>query len=117
MEMSFPYVPDAERTARKLAWNTGVDFDAGSLPQDEKVKAAIKSGLKGHLAAWDPVEQREVWRVQYEHPWNGGVLSTAGDVVFQGEAMGHFAAFDARTGAKLWSVETGTGILAPPITY
>jgi PQQ-dependent dehydrogenase (methanol/ethanol family) len=117
MEMSFPYIPDAQRTARKLAWNTGVDFDAGSLPQDERVKAAIKAALKGHLAAWDPVGQREVWRVEYEHPWNGGVLSTAGDLVFQGDAMGHFAAFDARTGRKLWSVGTGTGILAPPITY
>jgi quinohemoprotein ethanol dehydrogenase len=117
MEMSFPYVPDAKHPVRKLAWNTGVDFDAGSLPQDEKVKAAIKASLKGHLAAWDPVEQREVWRVQYEHPWNGGVVSTAGDQVFQGDAMGNFAVFHAQTGEKLWSVETGTGILAPPVTY
>jgi alcohol dehydrogenase (cytochrome c)/quinohemoprotein ethanol dehydrogenase len=117
MEMSFPYVPAAARTTRQLAWNTGVDFDAGSLPQDEAVKAAIKSQLKGHLAAWDPVQQREVWRVQYEHPWNGGVVSTAGDLVFQGEAMGDFAAFSAATGEKLWSVATGTGILAPPVTY
>ena len=95
MDMPFPYIPDAKFDAAQLAWNTGVDFDAGSLPQDEAVKAQIKASLKGHLAAWDPVAQREVWRVQYDHPWNGGVLSTAGDLVFQGDAMGDFAAFDA----------------------
>ena len=117
MEAAFPYFPDKNFRKRTLAWNTGVDFNAGSLPQDEAVKAQIKAGLKGHLAAWDPVAQREVWRVQYEHPWNGGALSTAGDLVFQGDALGEFAAYDARTGAKLWSVATGTGILAPPVTY
>ena len=117
MDMPFPYIPDAKFARRSLAWNTGVDFNAGSLPQDEAIKAQIKDSLKGHLAAWDPVAQREVWRVQYEHPWNGGVLSTAGDLVFQGDAMGNFAAFDARTGARLWSVATGTGILAPPVAY
>ena len=117
MDMPFPYIPDAKFTRRSLAWNTGVDFNAGSLPQDEAIKAQVKDSLKGHLAAWDPAAQREVWRVQYEHPWNGGVLSTAGDLVFQGDAMGNFAAFHARTGARLWSVATGTGILAPPVAY
>jgi quinohemoprotein ethanol dehydrogenase len=117
MDMPFPYIPDAKFARRGLAWNTGVDFNAGSLPQDEAIKAQLKDSLKGHLAAWDPATQREIWRVQYEHPWNGGVLSTAGDLVFQGDAMGNFAAFDARSGARLWSVATGTGILAPPITY
>jgi alcohol dehydrogenase (cytochrome c)/quinohemoprotein ethanol dehydrogenase len=117
MEATFPYFPDKDFRKRGLAWNTGVDFNAGSLPTDQGVLDQIKAGLKGHLAAWDPVGQREVWRVQYEHPWNGGLLSTASDIVFQGEAMGEFAAYDARTGAKLWSVATGTGILAPPVTY
>jgi len=117
MEASFPYFPDPRFRKRRLAWNTGVDFNAGSLPQDETIKAQIKEGLKGHLAAWDPVAQREIWRVQHEHPWNGGLLSTASDLVFQGDALGQFSAYDARTGAKLWSVPTGTGILAPPVTY
>ena len=117
MDMPFPYIPDAKFTQRSLAWNTGVDFNAGSLPQDEAIKAQVKDSLKGHLAAWDPAAQREVWRVQYEHPWNGGVLATAGDLVFQGDAMGNFAAFHARTGARLWSIATGAGILAPPVAY
>jgi alcohol dehydrogenase (cytochrome c)/quinohemoprotein ethanol dehydrogenase len=116
-DMAFPYIPDTDFRRRHLAWNTGVDFNAGSLPQDEAVKAQLKEALKGHLTAWDPVTQTERWRVQYDHPWNGGVLSTAGNLVFQGEAMGSFAAFDAESGTKLWATATGTGILAPPITY
>jgi len=117
MEAVFPYFPDKDFRKRTLAWNTGVDFNAGSLPTDQGILDQIKAGLKGHLVAWDPVGQREVWRVQHEHPWNGGALSTAGDVVFHGDALGEFAAYDARTGAKLWSAATGTGILAPPVTY
>jgi quinohemoprotein ethanol dehydrogenase len=117
MEAVFPYFPDTNFRKRTLAWNTGADFNAGSLPTDPGVLDQIKAGLKGHLAAWDPVRQREVWRVQYEHPWNGGLLSTASDLVFEGDAMGQFAAYDARTGKKLWSAATGTGILAPPMTY
>ena len=116
-EMSFPYVPQTDFEHAKLAWNTGVDFDAGSLPQDSAVKAQIKEALKGHLAAWDPVGQREVWRAQYEHPWNGGILSTAGNLVFQGLATGELVAYRADTGERLWSFPTYTGILAPPITY
>ncbi len=117
MEAAFPYFPDKDFRKRVLAWNTGVDFNAGSLPTDQAVLDQIKADLKGHLVAWDPVAQREVWRVQHEHPWNGGALSTASDLVFHGDALGNFGAYDARTGARLWSVATGTGILAPPVTY
>ena len=89
MEAVFPYFPDKDFRKRTLAWNTGVDFNAGSLPHGPGSHCdQIKAGLKGHLAAWDPVAQREVWRVQHEHPWNGGALSTAGDLVFQGDATG-----------------------------
>lgn len=116
-EMSFPYIPDAGFTPRTLAWNVGIDLDAGSLPQDEAVKDAIKAGLKGHLAAWDPVAQREVWRVQYDSPWNGALLSTAGNLVFQGTAMGELVAYQADSGARLWSAPTQAGIVAAPISY
>lgn len=116
-EWGFPYIPVSKLEPQVRAWNTGVDFNAGSLPQDEKVKEAAKAALKGHLAAWDPVAQREVWRVQYEHPWNGGVLATAGGLVFHGDSMGEFSAFRADNGEKLWSAQTQAGILAAPITY
>ena len=49
-------------------------------------KQGIAARLQGWLAAWDPVAQKEVWRVTYDRPWNGGVLATAGDLVFEGTA-------------------------------
>ena len=49
--------------------------------------------------------------------WNGGLLATAGGLVFGGGADGLFGAYDAKTGAKLWSIDLKTGILAPPMSY
>jgi len=69
------------------------------------------------LTAWDPVAHRRVWQVEFDHPVNGGVLSTAGGLVFQGNGAGFFAAYDAASGERLWRMETGTGIMAPPVTY
>jgi alcohol dehydrogenase (cytochrome c)/quinohemoprotein ethanol dehydrogenase len=116
-ELGFPYFPDKSATQHVLAWNTGDDFNAGSLPQDPKIKAQIKSGLKGHLAAWDPVARKEVWRAELGHPWNGGVVATAGNLVFQGTGMGEFVAYRADSGERLWSAETQAGVLAAPISY
>jgi quinohemoprotein ethanol dehydrogenase len=72
---------------------------------------------KGKLIAWDPVAQKEVWSVQHDLFWNGGVLSTAGGVVFQGTAEGTFDAYDASDGKKLWSFDAGLGIVGAPISY
>ena len=72
---------------------------------------------RGHLAAWDPVAQREVWRVQYPGPWNGGVLSTGANLLFQGTAAGFLNAYDAQDGSRLWEFPTQTGTIAPPVTY
>ena len=72
----------------------------------------------GRLIAWDPVNQKEVWRVNYDEVWwNGGVLTTDGSLVFQGRADGHFSAFDTENGEKLWETDLGTGIMAAPMTY
>ncbi|MBI3369405.1 MAG: PQQ-dependent dehydrogenase, methanol/ethanol family, partial [Burkholderiales bacterium] len=76
-----------------------------------------KSKPFGRLIAWDPVQQKEAWRVEHVSPWNGGTLTTAGNLVFQGTADGRFVAYDARTGAKLWETATGTGVVAAASTY
>ena len=47
----------------------------------------------------------------------GGVLATAGNLVFAGEENGDFDAFDAKTGEKLWHFYLGVGAMAPPVTY
>jgi quinohemoprotein ethanol dehydrogenase len=116
-DLAFPFVPEANTTHHDLAWNTGVDFNAGSLPQVPKIKAHILGSLKGHLVAWDPIANKEAWRAELGHPWNGGVVSTAGNLVFQGTAMGEFVAYRADTGEKVWSAETQAGVLAAPISY
>ena len=116
-DAAFAYIPDKGFAATALSFNVGVDFGAGALPEDDKALMQIKAGTKGHLAAWDPVAQKEVWRVQYDHPWSGGALATAGDLVFAGSGMGELSAYKADTGAKLWSGETQAGVLAAPMTY
>lgn len=71
----------------------------------------------GGLLAWDPVLQKERWRVQYPTPWHGGTLTTAGGLVFQGTGGGVLLAFDAEQGEKLWSFDTLRGISGAPMTY
>ena len=71
----------------------------------------------GRLIAWDPVKQAPAWAVEHVSPWNGGTLSTAGNLVFQGTADGRFVAYQATTGEKLWETPTGTGVVAAPVTY
>jgi alcohol dehydrogenase (cytochrome c)/quinohemoprotein ethanol dehydrogenase len=116
-DIGFPYIPDTKYAPKNQAFNVGIDFAAGSLPEDQTALAQIKSSMKGHLAAWNPATQKEVWRAEFPLPWNGGVLATAGNLVFHGTGMGTFSAYQADTGAKLWSVETHTGILAPAMSY
>ena len=72
---------------------------------------------KGALLAWDPVQQKVRWKVQHDWLWNGGALATAGDLVFQGGADGHFSAYDAASGKRLWRFNAGLGIIANPISY
>jgi alcohol dehydrogenase (cytochrome c)/quinohemoprotein ethanol dehydrogenase len=73
--------------------------------------------VKGDLIAWDPVAQKEVWRVRHAGPGNGGVLATAGNLVFQGTADGQFMAYQANDGAPVWRSPTYTGVVAAPISY
>jgi glucose dehydrogenase len=71
----------------------------------------------GKLLAWDPVSQSARWSVDREFPFNGGVMTTGGGLVFQGDALGAFEAFDAANGTLLWRVMTGTAINAAPASY
>jgi quinohemoprotein ethanol dehydrogenase len=71
----------------------------------------------GRLIAWDPIKQKEAWHTEYVAPWNGGTLTTAGNLVFEGSADGRFIVYDATTGKDLWETPTGTGVVAAPATY
>jgi len=69
------------------------------------------------LIAWDPVQRGVRWSVPYRTLSNAGVLSTAGGLVIQGDAEGGINFYNALDGRRLHRIETGTGILAPPISY
>jgi len=71
----------------------------------------------GKLVAWDPAAQREAWHVDLQYPQAGGTLSTAGNLVFEGQADGKLQAYRATDGKLLWEFDTGVGIMAPPMTY
>ena len=58
------------------------------------------------------MKQQQAWSSEYASPWNGGTLTTAGNLVFQGTADGRFVAYNAKTGEKLWESPTGTGVVA-----
>jgi quinohemoprotein ethanol dehydrogenase len=84
--------------------------------------AAVQSGewmqgTEGRLIAWDPVSQSARWSVEEPIATNGGVLSTAGNLVFQGQGSGEFAAFAADSGKKVWSIQTGSAIQSVPVTF
>jgi quinohemoprotein ethanol dehydrogenase len=114
---AFPYAPAANWQSAAQGFNIGIDFAAGAMPADPKVRAGALAATKGALIAWDPVAQKERWRVAFNGPWNGGLLATGGGLVFQGNSQQEFAAYDAQHGAKLWSSPAQTGVIAPPITY
>jgi quinohemoprotein ethanol dehydrogenase len=99
------YLPLPPLPIAPIGWNLGVGLQALSA-QDQ-----------GFLIAWDPVRQREAWRVAYKGPWNGGVLTTAGNIVAQGDAAGNFNVYRADTGEKLWSMFAQSGIIAAPSTF
>ncbi len=116
-EVPFLYVDQKGYHHRQGAWNIAVDSIKNMPPEDKATFKAIRAMLKGQLVAWDPVAQKEVWRAQYDGPWNGGTLATAGNLVFQGNAKGQFQAFRADNGRKLWSFDAQTGVIAGPVSY
>ena len=113
----FLYAPDGQFRHNRRGWNLGVSMGTPLLPDDPKIVAGIRSSIKGALVAWDPVRQKEVWRVDFGEAFNGGTLATAGDLVFQGNASGRLAAYRADNGKKLWSFDAQSPIMAAPISY
>jgi quinohemoprotein ethanol dehydrogenase len=104
-QVPLQYIPLPPLPIAPIGWNLGVAL-ASLTPQDE-----------GFLLAWDPAQQREAWRVTYKGPWNGGVVTTAGNIVAQGDAAGNFNVYRADNGEKLWSMFAQSGIIAAPSTF
>tara|TARA_A100001037_G_scaffold302002_1_gene332711 strand:- start:12210 stop:14462 length:2253 start_codon:yes stop_codon:yes gene_type:complete len=117
LDLSFVYAQDNAFQYNPEEWNMGIDTSAMIPSKDPDEVIAALQAVRGHLAAWDPVSQREVWRVQHATTWNGGLLSTAGNLIFQGLADGRFAAFKADSGELVWEFPANVGIMAAPVTY
>ena len=116
-QMTFPYIPMPGWKKAAQGFNVGIDMAQGAMPADKAVRTQTAAITKGALVAWDPVAQKERWRVQFQGPWNGGLLSTGGGLVFQGNAVGKFVAYDSANGKELWSFPAQTGVVAPPISF
>jgi quinohemoprotein ethanol dehydrogenase len=120
-ETGLTYIP-----TREMA---GYYNDEGREPRNWKLTSEDPMGLKGFyddipanagssaLEAWNPVTQSRAWEVETPGVANGGVIATAGDLVFQGRADGQLKAHDAASGAELWSFDMGVGTQAAPMTF
>ena len=97
-------------------WNVGFDRMAGSPPKIPNLGEILDTQFLGQLVAWDPVKQEARWKGPIERPVLGGVLSTAGGLVFSVARADQLAALDAFTGEELWSSYTGNAAAAP-ISY
>jgi glucose dehydrogenase len=71
----------------------------------------------GRLVAVNLDSGKVVWGEKTDQPLMGGVLATAGNLVFTGEGNGWFNAYDARNGKKLWSFQCGAGVNSPAVSY
>ncbi|MFN2317237.1 MAG: PQQ-dependent dehydrogenase, methanol/ethanol family [Gemmatimonadales bacterium] len=105
-----------EETINVETWQSPTDFrfETGTDPGITDVPEDAGSGS---LKAWDPVAQQVAWVVEKPGIWSAGTLTTAGNLVFQGQGDGYLVAHRATDGAVLWSANLGLGISAPPITY
>ncbi len=116
-DVPFLYGTDEEFQYRPGYWNTGADLRLAAIPDDAEIRQEVLGAVKGAIIAWDPVAGAPRWRVEHEGPWNGGMLSTAGNLLFQGNASGELVAYEAESGKRLWSFDAQTGIVAPPVTF
>jgi quinohemoprotein ethanol dehydrogenase len=118
MDAAGLYVGQKDFQYHHGAWNLGVDFAALSQAVLDMIKAGkAPAPSVGFIKAWNPVTQKEAWQVSMGGSWNSGLLSTAGGLVFGGDAYGNFTAYNAKTGSKLWTIDLKTGILAPAMSY
>lgn len=112
----FKEVPASEFEPHARHWNVGYDIK-GPRGSELFVQALMQHLPEGYLLAWDPLTQREVWRVAHPRPVNGGTLATAGNLVFQGTSDNQFHAYRADTGERLWSFPVQNGVQSGAISY
>jgi alcohol dehydrogenase (cytochrome c) len=110
------YVPSNEWGME--IWNEPVAYKKGAayLGAGFTIKP-LNDDYIGALRAVDPKTGKIVWEVKNNAPLWGGVLTTGGNLVFWGTPEGYLKAADAKTGKVVWQFQTGSGVVAPPITW
>ena len=110
------YVPSNEWGME--IWNEPIAYKKGAayLGAGFTIKT-LNDDYIGALRAVDPKTGKIVWEVKNGAPLWGGVLTTAGNLVFWGTPEGWLKAADARTGKVVWQFQTGSGVVAPPIAW
>ena len=99
-------------------WNQPVTYKKGAayLGAGFTIKPIKKTHI-GSLKAIDPMTGEVKWEQTNKAPLWGGVLATAGGLVFYGNPEGYLMARDAKTGKELWKFQVGSGVVAPPVTW
>ena len=98
----------------RMSWGT----NAPPSERNAAVRAeAAQKKVYGYLLAWDPVRQKEAWRVSYDNGGNGGTLTTAGNLVIEGTSAMTLDIYRASDGAKLWEMPAQTVPMAGAVTY
>jgi len=110
------YVPSNEWGME--IWNEPVSYKKGAayLGAGFTIKP-LNDDYIGALRAVNPKTGKIVWENKNAAPLWGGVMTTAGDLVFYGTPEGFLKAVDANTGKELWKFQTGSGVVAPPISW
>lgn len=92
-------------------------YPAGKLWLGGAFKVIPSEQQWGNVTAVDYNTGKIRWKVKTPQPMIGGILATAGGLVFAGEGNGLFKAYDAATGSELWQFQAGAGVNAPPSSY
>ena len=120
LQMGGAYIPQAapnEQERKPIGFNTGTAMAAADVPDDLNMVKAVQAVTSGQLVAFDPKTGKARWTVNHATPWNGGTMTTAGNLVFQGDALGKFSAYAADTGKLLYSLDVQSGVLTGASTY
>ena len=99
-------------------WNEPITYKKGAayLGAGFTIKT-INDEYIGAMRAVDPKTGKIVWEAKNNAPLWGGVLTTGGNLVFWGTPEGYLQAADAKTGKIVWKFQTGSGVVAPPVTW
>lgn len=99
-------------------WNEPISYKRGAAYLGAGFTIApLYEDYVGVMRAVDPLSGEIIWEIPNNAPLWGGVLATGGNLVFYGTPEGHLKAVNATTGEEVWHFQTGSGVIAPPITW